>query len=159
MKTTMMFLGVALVFFGCSKAEDDWPDYTARSGDLTAFTIESAIKLGARPRATNGLPVVRADWHYKAIGDRIQVVLAGNRFLELQSILTNAFGPLPQPPSSSPRSIGASLGPEAGVDIKYTWDRTPDDKEYTTLIIAKAQKASAALNDTNKPQAKPDSTP
>ena len=140
MKNIVTCLGVALVVFGCSKTEDEWPDYTARSGDLTGFIVESAMKLGARPRATNSLPQVNADWHYKATGDRMQVVLTGNHFVELQSILTNAFGPLPQQPKANELAMGASLAPDVGADINFTWDKTSDNKEYTTLVIARAQK-------------------
>jgi hypothetical protein len=151
MKNTAALLGVALLVIGCSKTEDDWPDYTKRSGDLTAFAIESALKMGARPRMTNGLPQVTAEWHYKTLNDRVQVVLTGNHFVELQSIFTNAFGPLPQPPEVKERSVGASFDPSIGAEIKYAWDKTPDDKEYTTLIIARPQKPPKPLGETNKP--------
>jgi len=139
MKNVAISFGVALVICGCSKADDEWPEYTARSGDLTGFIVESAIKVGARPRATNGLPQINGDWHFKNTNDRIQVVLTGNHFQEVQSILTNAFGPLPQPATKSERSIGASLGPEVGANISITWDKTTDDKEYTTLVMTRAQ--------------------
>ena len=140
MKMIATWLGVALVVSACSKTEDDWPDYTAGSGDLAAFTIESAVKLGARPKATKGLPQLNAQWHYKTINDRTQVVLTGNHFMELQSVLTNAFGPFPQPLKPNDRSMGANFGSDIGAEIKLTWDKTTDDKEYTTLVIARAQK-------------------
>lgn len=144
MKNVVISLGIALVMFGCSKPEDDWPEYTSRSGDLTGFIVESAIKVGARPRATNGLPLINGDWHFKKTDDRIQLVLTGNHFQEVQSILTNAFGPLPQPATKTERSLGASLGPEVGANISLTWDKTSDDKEYTTLVMTRAQKTMKA---------------
>jgi hypothetical protein len=139
-----MWFVVALASAGCSHNEEEWPGYTKDSGDLDAFVLDSSGKLGARPRDTNNLPQVNAQWVYKADNDRATIVLTGNHFAELQNILTNAFGPLPQPASVNPRSMGASLGPQAGAEITFTWDKTTDNKEYTTLVISRLQKPSKA---------------
>jgi len=144
MKTCILLFSATLALSGCSNSEDDMPGYTGRSGDLGAFIVSAAGKLGARPRSTNGLPEIKASWYSKDDDLRTQVFLSGNYFPQLQQFLTNAFGPLPEHPQTNnaagKQSIAASYGTNVGAEINYSWERTPDGKEYTSLMISKVLK-------------------
>src|SRR5262249_40602087 len=133
MKTCVLLSAVILVIAGCSNREEELPGYTARTGDLGAFIISSATRLGARPRATNGLPAVNLSWHAKEDELRTQVIIGGNYFPQVHQFLTNAFGPLPDRPQTNnangKQSVVASYGTNLGADMNYIWEKAPDGKE------------------------------
>jgi hypothetical protein len=144
MKTCVFLSAVVLAISGCSNSEDELPGYTARSGDLGAFIISSATRLGARPRVTNGLPELNASWHSKEDDQRAQVFISGNYFPQVHQFLTNAFGPLPDRPQTNntagKQSVAATYGTNVGAELTYSWEKTPDAKEYTTLMVSRVAK-------------------
>jgi hypothetical protein len=144
MKKCVLPFALLLVINGCSSSEEDLPGYTNHSGDLGGSIIASATRLGARPRTTNGLPEINASWHSKEDDLRTQIFISGNYFPQLHQFLTNAFGPLPQGlltnNAAGKQSLTGSYGTNVGADLNFTWEKAPDGKEYTTVMISRLSK-------------------
>ena len=61
-------------------------------GDFTAFLVEQVTQRGGHPK-TNGLTTIQADWRYiSPNGLQTLVYVSGDRFAEIQSLLSHAFG-------------------------------------------------------------------
>jgi hypothetical protein len=135
------FIALALLF-GCSGGADE-PGYKKQSGDLGAFILQQAPKFGARIQQSKGLPQFTADWRYKEDADGFQIYIAGDRFAQLQSFLTAAFGPPAQPPTTNElfagaKSIGTYYGAQLGAALHYGWETTRDGKQFTSMIVVRA---------------------
>ena len=133
---------IALTFLlGCSSA-NDMPGYKKQSGDLGAFILHQASKFGARAQQASGLPPFTADWHYKEDADGFQIYIVGDRFTQLQSFLTAAFGPPAKPPTTNElagtKSIGTYYGPQLGAALNYGWEMTRDGKQFTSMVVVRA---------------------
>ncbi len=102
-----LFIAVTLFLAACSGQQ---------SGDLGAFLVQHATKLGARVERTSGLPKLQAHWYYKEDPNSLQIYISGDRVSELQSLL------------------GAAFGAGSGVDISYTFDVGNGGKERVTNL-------------------------
>src|SRR5262249_61650846 len=106
---------------------------------LGAFILQRSATFGARAPTPGVLPKFNAEWRYKEDNDGFQVYIAGDRFAELQSFLTAAFGPPAQPPKTNSiggvPSVGAFYGPGLGVALNYSWEQTRDGKQFTSVVV------------------------
>src|SRR6185436_16213431 len=92
MTRALAFFTLALLVWGCSRSDNFFDGYTTKSGDMGAFLIAHASKLGARDPQTNSLPPLRAEWRYKEDARSVQVFVPSNCFTQLHSFLTSAYG-------------------------------------------------------------------
>ncbi len=125
---------------GCSRSTDVFADYTTQSGDLGAFVLTNASKLGARVSQKGNLPPLRAEWHYKEGSGSVQVYVVGNCLTQLHSFFTNAFGPPTKPLtkgiSRGTETIGTFYGwTELGAGVWYSWYVTDEGKQFTQFSI------------------------
>ena len=136
MARALAFLTLVLFFCGCSRSNNFFDGYTSQSGDLGAFLIAHASKLGARTPQTNDLPQLRGEWRYKEDSGSLQVFVASNCFTQLHSFLIAAYGP-----PSSPISKGINRGMETvttcyslqelGAGLWYSWYVTKEGENWT----------------------------
>jgi hypothetical protein len=142
MKAAITALLCATSIIGCSKTNDPFPGYRTASGDLVSFTLEHAVRYGARLVTTNGFSRIQAEWRYKPDNDGIQIYTLGDRLPEVQSFLLAAFGPPAIPPNTNQqgRVLGVYAAPAVGAAIQFGRDETPDGTRYTQILIVK-QKA------------------
>ena len=141
-KLTSTFLLVLLCIIASSCSDAD--GFSKKSGDLGAFLLERSAKFGARPPSTSTLPKFTGDWRYKEDQDGFQIYLDGDRFAELQSFLTAAFGPPEQPPKTNSiagtQSVGTHYGVGLGVALSYAWEQTRDGKQITSVVVVRRQR-------------------
>ena len=135
MTRILAFLALALLV-GCS-GSGDFPDYKSQSGDLGVFILRQSSKFGARIVQTNGLPQFMADWHYKEDADGFQIYLVGDRFSQLQSFLSVAFGPPAKSESTGATSLGY-YGAALGAALSYSCEMTRDVKQFTSMVVVRA---------------------
>jgi len=137
------FLALAVLVFGCSRT-NDFDGYNKQSGDLGAFVLQHASRLGARIRSTNILPTLSVEWHYKEDTDGFQIYIVGNYFRQLESFLTAAFGPPARLPTTNEtagtKHIGTSYGVELGAALHYGWETTRDGKQFTSMVVVKQKR-------------------
>lgn len=101
------------------------------------FLLQQAIRLGARPVATNSLPVIGGEWGYSEDKGKFQegmmFRLSRERFSEVQQFLRQAFGPPRQEPV---RTIDGKLGwyGSAPIGIELMFDY---DSKWTEIIISR----------------------
>jgi hypothetical protein len=116
MSRALAFLVSVSFLCGCSRSDDFFAGYTCQSGDLGAFILAQANKLGARVARTNDLPALKADWRFKEAPGSVQVFIAGNCLTQLHSFFTNSFGP-----PASPLTKGWNRGAET-IGTCYGWE-------------------------------------
>ena len=130
----------AVLLFGCSRQDKLFDGYTTQSGDMGAFLIAHASKLGARFPHTNNLPELRAEWRYKEGSGSLQAFVASNCFNQLHLFLTSAYGA-----PNSPISKGINRGmvtvttcytlQELGAGLCYSWYVTKEGEDWTQFNI------------------------
>ncbi len=112
---------------GCSKTERPAPrGYTTNAGDFTPFLLDQVTKRGGHPK-TNGLSTIQADWRYiSPNGLQTLIFVSGDRFSEIQSLLSHAFGEpdatrgsVPVRPVDSESRMGAYSATQIGVSIQF----------------------------------------
>src|SRR5689334_6778249 len=108
MNRLLALIAVILFLVGCSGQQ---------SGDLGAFLVQHATKLGARIERTNDVPKLQAHWYYKEDPNSLRVYISGDRVSELQNLLGSAFGA------------------GSGVYTSYTFDVGNGGKERVTTLI------------------------
>src|SRR2546430_957546 len=114
--TRILSVAAVALLLGCSST-DDLPGYEKKSGDVGAFIIQHASKVGAHVRQTNGLPEFRGDWRYKEDADGCQIYIIGDHFTQIQSFLTAAFGPPAHPPSTNEMAGTKHIGTYYGAEL------------------------------------------
>ena len=114
-------LALTVFLAGCSGKQ---------SGDVGAFLLQQATKLGARAQQTNGLPQVIAHWYYKQEADSCKIYIVGDHVNKLQSFLSAAFGP----PIVSD-GITGYYGSELGIDLNYALQIRNGGKEQVTSVV------------------------
>jgi hypothetical protein len=141
-KLTSAFLLILFcaLAFSCHDADG----FSKKSGDLGAFLLERSAKLGARSPSTGTLPKFTGEWRYKEDQNGFQVYIDGDRFAELQSFLTAAFGPTAQPPTTNSiagtQSIGTYYGAGLGVALTCSWEQTREGKRFTSVVVVRQQR-------------------
>ncbi len=141
---TLAFLTFVLGFLGCSKPKNFFRDYTQETGNLGAFILQHAPKLGIRFQQTNDLPQLMSTWRYKQNADTLSVYVEGDCFTQLQSYLTTAFGKLTNQIATN--TIGKSKSIQAwyeveqlGAGLTYSWCLTGDGKQFTSFGVARKE--------------------
>lgn len=130
--TPLIAVGLALL---CGCASDEMR-FTKGTGDMGQFIMQQALKRGARPVATNGLPAIAGEWSYSE--DQYGVVLhvSRERFSDVGTFLRQAFGPPAHEPSET--MDGGKLGWYAaktiGVGLQFGYDL-----ERTQVIVIRPQ--------------------
>lgn len=136
------FAFVFLFTFGVSCTDAD--GFSKRSGELGAFLLERSTQFGVPSPSTNGLPKLTADWRYKEDKDGFQIYINGDRFEELQSFLSSAFGPPDQSPKTNnftgTQSVGARYRLGLGAVLSCGWEQTRDGKQFTSVIVVRQLK-------------------
>ena len=66
--------------------------FTKGTGDMGQFVMKQALKRGARPVATNNLPVVGEGWSYSEDQYGVVLGLPRERFSAVEAFLQQAFG-------------------------------------------------------------------
>jgi hypothetical protein len=127
MQRLALLTAVALLFV-CGCAGEKEMRFTKGTGDMGQFVIHQALKRGARPVATNGLPVVGGNWSYSEDQYGVVLHLPRERFFEVEAFLREAFGAPAQEPTDttdggklgwySPKTIGVAL--QFGYDTNLT---------------------------------------
>jgi hypothetical protein len=126
MKATPTLLLLALLF-GCSKHDQPASSgHSTMSGDLGSFLLDHATKHGGHPN-TNGPSAIQADWRYTSPNDvQVLIFASGDRFAEIQSLLSHAFGEPDRARGSTPvKQIdsGSRMGwyslTQIGVSIQF----------------------------------------
>jgi hypothetical protein len=81
------------LLMGCSKTQQPTAGgFTTNAGNFTLFLLEQTIQRGGHPN-TNGLTAIPADWRYTSPnGLQTLIFLSGDRFSEIQSVLSRSFG-------------------------------------------------------------------
>jgi len=106
---------------------------------LGAFVLHQSSKFGALVQRTNDLPQFRSDWRYKEDEYGFQIYIAGDHFARLESLLSAAFGPPAQPPTTNEmagaKHIGTFYGPELGAALTYGSETTRDGKQFTSMVL------------------------
>ncbi len=132
-------LGLLLV---CGCADDKEMRFTKGTGDMGQFVMQQALKRGARPVATNSLPVVSGDWSYSEDQYGVVLHLPRERFSEVQAFLQQAFG-APAQEATDTRD-GGKLGwysPKTiGVALQFGYD-----SNQTQVIVLRPQPASEII--------------
>ena len=136
--TSLIAVGLALL---CGCASDEMR-FTKGTGDMGQFVMQQALKRGARPVATNGLPAIAGEWSYSEDQYGVVLHLPREKFAEVGAFLRQAFGPPAHEPSET--TDGGKLGWYAaktiGVGLQFGYDR-----ERTQVIVIRAQPTSEIL--------------
>lgn len=116
--------------------------FTKGTGDMGQFVMQQALKRGARPVATNSLPVVGGEWRYSEDQHGVVLHLSRERFPEVQAFLLQAFGPPAQ--EATDTTEGGKLGwysPKTiGVALQFGYD-----PERTQVIVLRPQPTSEII--------------
>ena len=102
--TTSLFVCCLGLVLGCRHAR-----YVEGHGDAGQFMLQRAIAYGARPVATNGLPVLGREWRYIQDEHGLGLLFPGSRYAEVQAFLTSVFGSQPNTAGWGVRQIGAAI--------------------------------------------------
>ena len=133
---------VAGLVFLCGCSQEKEMRFTKGTGDMGHFVMQQALKRGARPVATNSLPVVGGEWRCSEDEHGVVLHLSRERFPEVQAFLRQAFGPPAQEPTDT--TTGGKLGWYAantiGVGLQFGYDR-----ERTQVIVLRPQPASEII--------------
>jgi hypothetical protein len=136
--THLLTAGLSLVF-GCSSEEE--LRFTKGTGDMGRFIIRQALKCGAHPVATNGLPTIGGEWSYAEDQYGAVFHLPRDRFSEVEAFLKQAFG---APAQEATETIDGKLGwysPKTiGVALQFGYD--PNE---TQVIVLRPQPASEII--------------
>src|SRR5260370_15220891 len=111
-------LAVALLLVSCAPGYD-LAGYDKHTGDLGSFILERALKFGAHPAQTNGLPQLTADWRSKEDANVLQVYVAGDHYAQLESFLVAAFGPPDGKEMADAQAIGSCYS-KLGVEVSFS---------------------------------------
>jgi hypothetical protein len=136
-------VSILLLILLCALASScrDADGFSRKSGDLGTFLLERSAKFGARSPTASTLPKFTGEWRYKEDQNGFQIYIDGDRFAELQSFLTAAFGPPAQPPKTNhigeTQSVGTHYGAELGVALTYGWEQTRDGKQFTSVVVVR----------------------
>ena len=112
---------------GCSKTEQPTArGFTTDAGDFGPFLLQQVIQRGGHPN-TNGLTPIPADWRYTTPNEvQTLIFVSGDRFSEIQSLLSRSFGePDPTRGSTPVKSVdpGSRMGwysaDQIGVSIQF----------------------------------------
>jgi hypothetical protein len=130
--TPLIAVGLALLC-GCTSGE---MRFMKGKGDVGQFIMQQALQRGARPVATNGLPVISGDWSYSEDQYGVVLLLPRERFSEVGAFLRKAFGTPAHEPSET--TDGGKLGWYAaktiGVGLQFGYDR-----DRTQVIVIRPQ--------------------
>lgn len=135
---TLSALALALLLVGCRHAR--YAGFSRQSGDVVPFALARAIDFGARPQSTNALPVIQADWKFKADSRGIQIYINGDHFKDISTFLSRTFGEPDPSKGSKPADFregrpdkwfGWYSAPDIGVVIQYFGN----DKDCGMIIL------------------------
>jgi hypothetical protein len=130
--TPLIAVGLALLC-GCTSGG---MRFTKGTGDVGRFIMQQALQRGARPVATNGLPVISGDWSYSEDQYGVVLHLPRERFSEVGAFLRKAFGTPAHEPGET--IDGGMLGWYAaktiGVGLQFGYDR-----DCTEVIVIRPQ--------------------
>ncbi|HQZ68562.1 MAG TPA: hypothetical protein PLY87_25910 [Planctomycetaceae bacterium] len=136
--TPLIAVGLALVC-GCSRDE---MRFTKGTGDMGQFFMQQALRRGARPVVTNGLPAIAGEWSYSEDQYGVVLHLPRERFSDVGAFLRQAFGTPAHEPSEM--TTGGRLGwytaNTIGVGLQFGYDR-----ERTQVIVLRPQPASVII--------------
>jgi hypothetical protein len=136
---SILLLGLVLLN-GCSRTNDPLAGYASASGDLTPFALDYAVRCGARPLNTKGLPKIEAKWRYKTDKDGVQIYVVGDYLSQVQSCLLAAFGPPAIPVKTNADghvSGGVYAAPATGAAIQFCREDSPDGTRSTKVVIVR----------------------
>src|SRR5438105_11532803 len=102
--TTLFFACCLAALLGCAR-----PRYATGRGDAGQFMLQHAVAYGARPVATNNLPVLGGEWQYVEDKYGVGLLFSLSRYAEVESFLTSAFGARSGSPGWAVRDIGAAI--------------------------------------------------
>src|SRR5437588_8182299 len=102
--TTSLFVCCLGFVLGCRHAH-----YVEGHGDSGQFMLHRAIAYGARPVATNDLPVLGGEWRYIQDEHGVGLRFPRSRYAEVEAFLTSAFGPQSNTAGWGVRQIGAAI--------------------------------------------------
>jgi hypothetical protein len=130
MRILTPLIAICLVLLCCC-ARDEMR-FTRGTGDAGQFMLQQALARGARPVATNNLPVVGGHWRYSEDQYGMVLQLPSKQFSEVQSFLRQAFGPPAQEPTETTEGgkLGWYAGKTIGVGVQFGYDR-----KHTQVII------------------------
>jgi len=116
--------------------------YEKQSGDLGAFILQHASKLGVLVQNTNGLPQLTTEWRHKETPDSCQISVGGDYLGQLQPFLSAAFGPPAHPLTTNEtadmKEVGTRYGPQLGSLLSYGWVVFKrDGREFTTVTVVR----------------------
>jgi len=135
----LIVVGLALL---CGCAHDDEMRFTKGTGDMGQFVMQQALKRGARPVATNGLPAIAGEWSYSEDQYGVVLHLPRERFSDVEAFLRQAFGTPAHEPSET--TDGGKLGWYAaktlGVGLQFGYDR-----ERTQVVVLRPQPANEPI--------------
>jgi hypothetical protein len=136
---SLTLVGLLLVC-GCTGEKE--MRFTKGTGDMGQFVLQEALKRGARPLATNSLPVVGGDWSYSEDQYGVVLHLPRERFSEVVAFLQQAFGAPAQ--EATDTTDGGKLGwysPKTiGVALQFGYD-----SNLTQIIVLRPQPASEII--------------
>jgi hypothetical protein len=139
---TIASLTVVGLLLVCACAGEKEMRFTKGTGDMGHFLMQQALKRGARPVATNSLPVVAGDWSYSEDQYGVVLHLPRERFSEIEVFLQQAFGAPAQ--QATDTKDGGKLGwysPKAiGVALQFGCD-----SNVTQVIVLRPQPASEII--------------
>ncbi len=139
MRAISIFLASLAILSGCSRGDKRFQGYQSGSGDLAAFAIDEAARVGAQPRASGSLPRCDAEWRYKSDKDGIQIYALGDRTAQVAAFLSAAFG---QPAFSKTNehgrvTAGVYAAPAVGAAIQFGQEDMPASGMCTTVVIVR----------------------
>lgn len=136
---SLTIIGLLLV---CGCAGEKEMRFTKGAGDMGQFVMQQALKRGARPLATNSLPVVGGHWSYSEDQYGVVLRLPRERFSEVEAFLRQAFGAPAQ--EAIDTSDGGKLGwysaKTIGVALQFGYD-----SNLTQVIVLRPQPAKEIL--------------
>ena len=137
--TLLIAVGLALV---CGCKHDKEMKFTNGAGDMGQFFMQQALKHGARPAATNALPVIGGEWSYSEDQYGVVFHLSRDRFSEVETFLRQAFGSPAQ--EATDTTDGGKLGwysPKTiGVALQFGCD-----PERTQVVVLRPQPANEII--------------
>lgn len=141
MQSFVLSTAVALLLVcGCTCEKE--MRFTKGTGDLGQFVVQQALKRGARPVTTNGLPTLGGDWSYSEDQYGVVLHLPRERFSEVEAFLQHAFGAPAQ--AATDTTDGGKLGwysPKAiGVALQFGYD-----SNQTQVIVLRPQPVSEII--------------
>ena len=139
---TLASLAVVALLLVCGCAGEKEMHFTKGTGDMGQFVMQQALKRGARPVATNGLPVVGGDWSYSEDQYGVVLHLPREQFSEVEAFLQQAFGAPAQ--EATDTTDGGKLGwysPKTiGVALQFGYD-----SNLTQVTVLRPQPASEII--------------